>query len=31
MIIEQEQIMMSLFGTWRLQKLNPYKELMAIL
>ena len=25
------QIMMSLFGTWRLQKLNPYKELMAIL
>jgi len=25
------QIMMSLFGTWKLQKLNPYKELRAIL
>ena len=25
------QIMMSLFGTWRLQKLNPYKELRAII
>ena len=25
------QIMMSLFGTWRLQGLNPYKELRAIL
>lgn len=25
------QIMMSLFGTWRLQCLNPYKELRAIL
>lgn len=24
------QIMMSLFGTWRLQGLNPYKELRAI-
>ena len=28
---ETTQIMMSLFGTWRLQKLNPYKELRAIL
>jgi len=25
------QIMMSLFGTWRLQGLNPYKELRALL
>ena len=25
------QIMMSLFGTWKLQGLNPYKELRAIL
>jgi len=25
------QIMMRLFGTWRLQGLNPYKELRAIL
>lgn len=25
------QIMLSLFGTWRLQGLNPYKELRAIL